>query len=195
LRNRRKPISHIVHSHVRNRKRVHSYPRGNGTAEAKPEPKIIKELPKPRTITNDGWKGSKYERTRNLPLKEVAKLIKSEIQIKYPFIKVSVSTKHFSGGREVNVHITSYPKTFLVKKVIYPEYENQPEDKIPSFAWSYPYDEDAQNVVDGIRKIVDSYNYDNSDSQIDYFDKSFYSDVTFDWGLAKKEQIRLGVKY
>jgi hypothetical protein len=194
---RKKPSKHSVKSHIRNRKRVHTYTRGSGKPATKPkaEPKIIREIqyPEKKLHYGSGFIGSKYQRTRNLPLKDVAKMIKGEILEKYPFIKVSVSTKHFSGGREVNVRITSYPKTFLVKKVIYPEFEHLPVEKVPSYAWGYPYDDDADAVVKGIRKIIDSYNYDDSDSQIDHFDTSFYGDVTFAWELQKKETNRLGL--
>lgn len=192
-RTRKRPITHTVHSHVRNRKRVRSYLRGDGTPEPKPEPKIIRELPKPRLMAYGGWKGSKYEATRELPLKKIAKMIKDEVQDKYKNIKVSVSTKHFSGGREVNVKITSYPNHFMKKRVIYPEMENLPEDKIPSYAWGWEYLADAKEILDGMKKIVNSYNFDDSDLQTDYFSSSFFEDVDFDFDLRQAEERRIGL--
>ena len=192
---RKRPVKHRVSSHVRNRKRVQSYTRGNGIAEAKPEPKIIREIPTPRVMNYGGVKGSKYERTRHMPIKDIAKMIKGEIQDKYPYIKVGVGTKSFTGGREVNVTIKSYPNAFMIRRVIYPEMEHLPEDKIPSYAWGWQYTPDAKKVVDGIKAIMDSYNYNDSDIQTDYFDVSFYGDVEFDWDLRKIEEKRIGMKY
>jgi hypothetical protein len=189
---RKRPVRHIVSSHVRNRKHVRPYTRGSGTATPKPEPKVIKEHT-PRVMSYGGWKGSKYEKTRHLPIKEIAKLVKAEIHDKYPKIKVSVATKSFSGGREVNVHIKSYPNHFLIKKVIYPEMEGLPDEKIPSYAWGWKYTADAQSVVDGIKKILNSYNFDDSDLQTDYFSNSFYGDVEFDWDIRKAEEKRIGL--
>jgi hypothetical protein len=196
---RKKPIRHRVESHLRNRKRVHSYTRGNGTVEVKPEPKIIREHPKPELkphrefYTQNGWEGKKYQETKNLPLKEIAKRVKKEVLAKHPYINISVKTDHFSGGSSLDVHITAYPKQFLEKKLLYTEMSHLPEDKIPKYAWVASEDENAKALLKDIEHIVNQYRYDDSDSMIDYFSNNFYSSVLFDHDLRKIELKRLGM--
>jgi len=146
-----------------------------------------------RNYSQQGWEGNKYRDTKELPLKEIAAKIKQEVQAKYPEIKVSVRTDHYSGGRSIDVHIISAPFKLLVRKVIYPEMANLPEDKIPKYAWGWAYTPKAQEVLDGIKKICNQYNYDDSDGMIDYFDTSFYNSVDYDWELMHEEEKKLGL--
>lgn len=198
---RKRPVRHRVSSHVRNRKRVQSYSRGSGTASTKPEPKIIRELPKPESkpqrqfYTQNGWEGKKYQESRNLPLKEIAKLVKKEVLVKHPYINISVKTEHFSGGKSLDVTIIAYPKHFLEKKLIYPEMSNLPEDKIPKHAYSALEDDNARTLIKDIEHIINQYRYDDSDGMIDYYNTNFYSSVEFDHNLRRAEIERLGMVY
>jgi hypothetical protein len=143
--------------------------------------------------TKEGWEGHKYRNTKNLALKEIAKMIKAEIQKEHPEITVSVTTKHFSGGRSLDVEITQAPFKLIKKKCIYPEMANLTEDKIPKYAWGFDYLPEAKKVLDDIKGICNQYNYDDSDGMIDYFDTSFYNDVTYSWELMHLEEKELGI--
>jgi len=197
-RTRKRPVTHVVHTHMRNRKRVKSYLRGNGIPESKFEAKIIRELPKPEptpALREVKFRGSNYETWKHKPIKLVAKAVKAELKEAYPNIDVGVSTKVFSGGREINVKIKSYPYGgFLEKEVIYSEMKNYPPDKIPSYAYTWKYTKQAKEIVDNMKHILQSYNYDNSDMQTDYSETSFYGDVDFDWELMKVEEERIGLR-
>lgn len=199
MKSRRKPVSHMVHSHIRNHKHINSYRRGSNTVSPKPEPKIIRELPKPepkperKFYTQHGWAGKKYEETRNLPIKEIAKRVKKEVLAKHPYISISIRTKHFSGGRSLDVDITAYPKHFLEKKLLYTEMQNIPEDKIPKYAWVASEDENAKALIKDIEHIVNQYRYDDSDGMIDYYATNFYLSVQFDHDLRRTELKRLGM--
>jgi len=123
-----------------------------------------------------GWRGEKYEETKNLPLKEIAKLIRKEIKQKFPDVKVSIRTKHFSGGCSIDVTIKQAPF-----KIINPEWDYTSPYTVDK------YTKEARELLKEIEKIVNQYRYDDSDAQIDYFDTNFYSHVCFDWELEKEE--------
>ena len=55
--------------------------------------------------TANGWKGEQYEKTKDLPLKEIAQRIKKEALDKYPQIKLSVITDHYSMGCSIDVRV------------------------------------------------------------------------------------------
>jgi hypothetical protein len=54
------------------------------------------------------------------------------------------------------------------------------------------YTPQAAGVIEALRRIVRAYNFDGSESQVDYFHVNFYSDCTFDLGLelAERNSIR-----
>jgi hypothetical protein len=176
--------------------RIRDYQRGSGSPKF--EAKIIKELSPPiqtQIVKEREYKfeGSRYKQFKNTLIKEIAKLIKKEVQEKYPFLKVSVSTKHFSGGQEINAKITKYPYHFLEKTVIYPEMRNLPIEKIPSYAFGWAYDPKAKAIIDDIKHIENSYNFDDSDGQSDYYNTRFYADADFDFDLFQAEERRIGL--
>lgn len=77
--------------------------------------------------TSNGWKGEKYETTKDLSTTEIAKLIRKEIKECFPNIKVSVRTQYFSGGSSIDVYITNagfkpinpqvYPSSSFIKYI------------------------------------------------------------------------------
>jgi hypothetical protein len=127
-------------------------------------------------------------------LKQIAKLIKAEVKDKFPNIKVSVKTQHYSGGRSLDVKITDFNgEHFLKKKVIYPEMANLPESQIPRYAYGWEYLPSAKAVIEGIERVGNQYNYDRSDSQTDLYDVNFSFDVDFSWNLFQAEERRIGL--
>jgi hypothetical protein len=96
--------------------------------------------------------GSKYEEVKGMDIKDIAKLIRADLKRELPELKTSVRIERYSMGRSCNVHVTM--------------------DK-------YPTHEEQDPIRTTIRKITDQYNYDNSDPMTDYFNVSFYSNVSF----------------
>jgi hypothetical protein len=116
--------------------------------------------------TDPGFKGNKYAQTRDLPLKDVAQLIKKEILANHPEIKVSVSTESYSGGQSINIKVTKVPFAPYRKVELYPGQN--------SSYYTLRYTDQGKALIEEIKTISNQYNRDNSDLQTDYFDVHFY---------------------
>jgi hypothetical protein len=133
--------------------------------------------------TQNGWKGEKYN--GDLSTKDIAKLIRKEIRTKYPKMKISVRTSHFSGGSSIDVTIQD-----CGFDPIHPEwdpYEVSIDHKNPL------YTEEAESLIKSLEKIGNQYRWDDSDGMVDYFNCNFYFDVAFDWEFERKRLQALGI--
>ena len=129
------------------------------------------------------FKGSKYEETKDLNLKEIAKLVRADIkeycdnQKKLGVtIKITVATQYYSMGQSLN---------FTIQECNQPLYnENWNEDNIGSEDNYYhsPY---YYTLKDIIEYIYNQYNYDNSEPQTDYFDSRFHTHISIGERLSK----------
>lgn len=119
-----------------------------------------------RNYTGYGWEGSNYD--SDLGIAEISKIVKSQLK-KIPDTKWSVRSKRFSGGRSLDVYLLEAPfEVFTDDR----EYENV------NYAWIDRQDEltdEAKSLMKKVCKFVNSFNYDDSDSQIDYFNTNFYA--------------------
>lgn len=116
------------------------------------------------------WKGSRFD--RNLGNDDITNLIRNWLKETYPACKFSVNQK---GYKSINVHIlkmdfnpftTAEPlKTYEVGRYSVEEDKN--------------LNDRAKDVLTNIQAYVLSYNYDNSDGMIDYFDRGFYESFMF----------------
>lgn len=147
-----------------------------------------------------GWEGSRYD--GSLTLKEIAKIVRVYIKEKYPLYKFSVRTSYASMCQELHVDLSESPieiyKPFddldlddfqRIGKMIYPVYDTDnylaflnssaEEKKAIIDGYEYPNRAHVLNditraVIDDVDAFVRSYNYDDCDGQIDYFDVNFY---------------------
>lgn len=130
--------------------------------------------------TTNGWQGDKYEATRDLPLKEKAKLIKREILVKHPDIKVSVRTEFFSMGCAIRISVKKVPTRV-------------------SYLEDHPYGGKTRKlttrgraILESIQAIANQYRYNDSDAMIDYFNTNFYCTPQYDldllWGEDKAHE-------
>ncbi|WP_337044237.1 hypothetical protein [Emticicia sp. 17c] len=132
-------------------------------------------------MAEDKFRGAKYN--SKLSSSEIAKLVKSEIQKKYPYMIVSVISKTFSGGSSVDVEIKDIgfnPYTKEFQKHInsgggWDDWRSNHFSKRNDYLTA-----DAQAVKSECESILQSYNRDNSDAQVDYFDVNFYGHTNFD---------------
>lgn len=138
------------------------------------------------------WKGSKYEQARRLGLAEIAKLMREDIKIARKVgkaapgatdlaivdpigdapaeIKVSIRSRYFSGGGAIDVVIRNVPAAWgWTEGEIDNGYNDGRIHKIatPAFA--------AYKAA--IEEIHNAYNYDNSDTQTDYFERHYWGSV------------------
>ena len=80
--------------------------------------------------------------------KEIAKICRTKLKKLFPIVKFSVTSSRFAGGSEINCSIKESP-----------------------------FEEDSiylKVIMLYATKLINSYNYDNSDAMTDYFDVNFY---------------------
>jgi hypothetical protein len=144
--------------------------------------------------TQSGWAGSRYN--RDLTLREIAPIVRGYVKDVYPTYKFSVQTEYFSGGCAIRVALMEAPE------FIFSDERIRDSAIASSAARYYKSDEEAvrrslerskeghlQNwpgycdwmtdktkaVLEDVEALVNSYNYNDSDSMIDYFDVNFYT--------------------
>ena len=122
-------------------------------------------------------KGLKYEQVKNLDIKEIAKLIRKDLSDKHPNFKFSVTISRFSMGRSIDIEIKEINFCFLNPKK---DYKNRDDEPI--------YSEKGLELLESVQNIVKQYNYDNSNSMIDYYDVNFYSNVRYSYELREKNE-------
>lgn len=115
----------------------------------------------------DTWYGSKYEETKDLDIKDIAKLVRGDIKAAVKtgalsdLLRYGVRIERFSGGQSIDVRIA---------------WKQPPED-----AERRLHEHARANCwLETLKGIVDAYNFDGSDMQSDYFRVRFYSHI----GLA-----------
>lgn len=121
------------------------------------------EAEKKEHYTENGWTGSRY--TSGMPLKEIASKVREYAKEHYPCFKFSIRTQDcsvicitlVSGSVPAILSDRSHISGFNNLK----HFKNE-------------ISEEAYDAVDGIHKYAQSYNYNDSDSEIDYYDVNFY---------------------
>lgn len=148
--------------------------------------------------TEFGWEGSRHDWNRSL--KEVAQIVRSYVKEKYPTYKFSVRTSYASMCQELHVtlkespvevyktadELTSEDKNEFRRKAIYNNYWSLDCWNDEEFKAEYNriteehgnfykvLNEATKSVIDDVDAFVKSYNYEDCDGMIDYFDVDFY---------------------
>lgn len=148
--------------------------------------------------TQFGWEGSRHDWNRSL--KEVAQIVRAYVKEKYPTYKFSVRTSYASMCQELHVELKESPveiyktydelteddKSELLRRMRYNHLFKldswYPEELKAEFEriWNENgnfyrcMNEITKAVVDDVDAFVKSYNYDDCDGMIDYFDVDFY---------------------
>lgn len=151
-----------------------------------------------RFYTENGWEGSRYD--CNLSLKEIAKIVRTYVKEKYPTYKFSVRTSYASMCQELHVELKESPidiyKPFEdltwddlndISKALYMWRDDDRIDFLNATREEQRkmieestnrnarvLNEITQAVVDDVDAFVKSYNYEDCDGMIDYFDVNFY---------------------
>lgn len=137
-------------------------------------------MEKKNFYTANGWQGSRYN--RQLSAKEIAALLREEFKKELPGVKVSVRQTWSTHTPEITVFIMEAPEAVLTERV-----HNGYLDMADSWMEGFrkpgetetiekltPYGKELVGKISGALK---SYNYNDSDSQIDYFDRNFFARV------------------
>ena len=127
-----------------------------------------------------------------LELKDIAKLMKKEMKIKYPDVKISARTK--DGQIWINLflkeedyrafdyyELTRRKKLFVIDKLDVGCIDHN-LDRIRDFLLKLNLlNQKGQDIVDSINVFLEKFNYDRSDVMRDYFDFGFVSSISFEF--------------
>ncbi len=116
--------------------------------------------------TSNGWKGSRYN--HNLDNKDIVKLIKNFVKIAYSNCKFSATLKDY---RKINISLTEcYVNPFIE------DYDKVEDFYINMKGWDKDkiVKKEICEMFNNIANYILSYNYDDSNGQIDYFNTNFY---------------------
>lgn len=130
----------------------------------------------PEGYTANAWIGSNCPKNRFLPVKEVAKYIRDYIR-KNPELNVckwSITTKSYSGGQSLTVALMAAPF-----EVFSDEWKQKHPHEVETGYTQHADFKDvvtheAFAVISKVKAFANSFNYDDSDGMIDYFDRGFY---------------------
>jgi hypothetical protein len=139
-------------------------------------------------------RGAKYEATRNLSRVEIAKRMRADIKaLGLPAgFKVSVTCQSYSGGGSIDIRVTAVPENFRYytdKAASWLKQFPHAEHRMPMH-WEDALHSEWREVRDTLKRVHSSYNRDNSDSSVDYFDTRYYGGVDLDWQLARDVRAR-----
>lgn len=129
--------------------------------------------------------GDRYEATEDMDIVDLGKLIKKGIKEMMsdgaiPEMKVSVTTNR--SPREVNVKFKSFPED----KPLFEEKSDDDPRGIHSRGPDYKMVDEAKEAKDRVEGFIESFNYDGSDIQTDYFNVRFYQSVKFHYELRSE---------
>jgi hypothetical protein len=141
--------------------------------------------------------GSKYKKGVYVSIADLSKAVRADIKqaVKdkhLPQGKYSVTSKSYSGGRSQDIEIKA-----IAIQVVNIEFlsfkRDHPNDIHPREIGRYTAAASKALVI--LQAIQNQYNYNNSDSQSDYFDVNFYGHVKVAWELEQAEDhaFRAGV--
>jgi hypothetical protein len=166
-----------------------------------PEPRREPEPYMPRYCDPENeWKGERYEEGGHLDVKDIAKLMRRDIREAIKAgdlpkgIKTSVRISRYSGGRSIDISVTALPEGFVWytdEYAIETKGFTRPADRYSGWDGEM-LSKKADKVLEVLKKIHDAYNRDNSDSMVDYFDRSYYGSASIGWKLDY--EIREGIK-
>lgn len=169
-------------------------------AKAAPDPEPMDEREKNAIEMGyhrgNGFKGSRYEETRNLDVKDIAKMLRKDIKAavkagKFPKgMKTSVRISRYSGGCSIDVTVKALPESF---PLLNPEWVRFMRDN-PNKPMPYGlaiFTDEAGALKESLESMMNTYNRDNSDTMTDYFDVRFYGHADFDWELRNSFENRM----
>lgn len=169
-------------------------------AETGEEIKETADSTRSQFYTMFGWEGNNHNWSRTL--KEVAQIVRTYVKEKYPTYKFSVRTSYASMCQELHVTLKESPieiyKTFEeldsddfweISKRLYmwdcdtenrfnflnaPAEEKKKTIEESASKCAHVLNEVTKAVIEDVDAFVKSYNYEDCDGMIDYFDVDFY---------------------
>ena len=128
---------------------------------------------------NENSTGTKYAATKDMDIKDIAKLIRADIKAsikagQIPDGKYAVKISRYSMGQSLDVSISDVDIQIYNVEKIYAEDRRENTDGL------YIYSEEGRAILSAVQGIIDSYNFDKSKMIEDYHHQKFYGHVTYD---------------
>lgn len=119
--------------------------------------------------------GSKCQATKDLGVKEIAKLIRRDLKATFGKAwKFSVCIRRYAGGQAIDVEIKNAP-CLLFRKATSPRAQAYHQTTERTAA--------ANLAIETAQGIMDAYNFNDSDCMTDYFSVRFYGSAKIDYSL------------
>ena len=136
--------------------------------------------------TQNGWRGENYD--INITLKEIAVRVRNFAKTYYPDCKFSVTTEYASMCQSLNVYLMEGPYEAYKTREQWSNFEQMKAENIAIHCRNYNYTEEEierklqtafmtpyiQEAVNAVQDYANSFNYDDCDSTIDYFNVNFW---------------------
>ncbi len=150
-----------------------------------------------RNYSGRGWEGENYKKERIYNTSIISKLAREFVKKQMPGYKFSITTSKYSGGSSISIELMSAPHPAfetpnenLVPTNVRFSMPNGLEHAMKSWEYNinkgnsqvnhyyidnaYYLTEQTREALKKIYNFINSYNYDDSDAQTDYFDTNFY---------------------
>ncbi|MDM9944063.1 LPD29 domain-containing protein [Clostridioides difficile] len=114
--------------------------------------------------TRNGWKGENY--TSSLTTKDIGKIVRKYVKETYSEYKFSITTS----SSEIAVNLMEAPESIFNKGL---EKNYMPINN-HSISSNKELNSIGKSVLNDLYSLLKSYNYNDSDAMIDYFDTNFY---------------------
>ncbi|HSH52530.1 MAG TPA: LPD29 domain-containing protein, partial [Bacteroidales bacterium] len=117
-----------------------------------------------------------------LETKEITKIIRQHLKKQFPEVKFSVRTDRSGWTSKIIVEIKESPYN-------YNQLEYSPElSKQDYIEYSNKHNKEINAILKYCKKLLDSYNFNDSDSMTDYFHVGFYDSISVDYDYKQTEQ-------
>ena len=113
------------------------------------------------------WYGADYD--GSLDVKDIAKLIRKALKVELPGFKFSVNINRYSGGASINANLVDVPAYFVMA-----EYSEKAAAMYGE-SRAIVYSKALSDVLKKAEEIADRWNYDDSNSMVDYFSVNYYA--------------------
>lgn len=134
--------------------------------------------------------GSRFEDTKDLDVKEIAKLMRQDISALKKKgalpkgLKVSVKIQRYSGGQSIDFLIRGN----LGSPIYNLEWLEHESRSLGDIFEGHRYTPEALEALEALKSVHTDYNYDESDSRVDYYDVKYYGGVGFCQTLLSEDQ-------
>lgn len=133
--------------------------------------------------------GNKYK--AGMDIADIAKAVRADIKAAQKAkqlpkeMKTSVRISRFAGGQSLDVKVQRFPYECYTEE--YKKAELAGENCYAMFDNERAHTKEYKNAMKVLKAIVGAYNYDGSDTMVDYFNVNFYGNVDFDYTFMRAE--------